>query len=160
MDLKAVAWADLILGTAQMLGGGLLTFVLGLNACGGWEAFTSTNADRLRMVLPAEAIPQLPWTGVLAGMSIVMLYYCGLNQFIVQRNLAARFLRDGGLGNGVCRVGLWLLVPVAIVMPGIMALQLYPQQLAENSDQAFPLLIRNLVRWGFGVSFSPQLLGP
>ena len=56
------------------------------------------NADKLHMILPANH-PDLPWTGIVSGMWIVIVYYCGLNQFIVQRNLAARTLRDGQLGN-------------------------------------------------------------
>jgi len=94
------------------------------------------------MVLPADH-PGLPWTGVLAGMWIVEVYYCGLNQFIVQRNLAARLLRDGQLGV-IFAAGLWLLVPFAIVMPGIMAAQLYGPELA-TPDEAFPTLMRRLV---------------
>jgi len=144
--LKAVAWADLIQGLA-LLAGGLFTFLLGLDACGGWEKFAAHNADRLHMVLPAEH-QDLPWTGVASGMWIVILYYCGLNQFIVQRNLAARTLRDGQLGM-VFAGGLWLLVPFAIVMPGVMSLQLYGDQVAAKPDQAFPLLIRNLIPDGF-----------
>lgn len=142
--LKAVAWADLFQGLALLLGG-LLTFVLGLHAIGGWEAFASANAERLHMVLPPEH-SQLPWTGVLSGMWIVILYYCGLNQFIVQRNLAAKTLRDGQLGV-IFAGALWLLVPFAIVMPGIMAGQLYPGELV-TPDEAFPTLIKNLVPAG------------
>ncbi len=91
--LKAVAWADLFQGMALLLGG-LAIFGMGLKACGGWQIFSTLNADKLHMILPAGH-PDLPWTGVLSGMSIVILYYCGLNQFIVQRNLAAKTLRDG-----------------------------------------------------------------
>jgi len=143
--LKAVAWADLFQGLA-LLAGGLATFYLGLDACGGWAAFTSANADRLHMVLPADHA-ELPWTGVASGMWIVTLYYCGLNQFIVQRNLAARTLRDGQLGV-IFAGGLWLLVPFAIVLPGIMAHQLYGDQMVRP-DEAFPTLIRSLVPAGF-----------
>src|SRR5690606_39150125 len=46
--LKAIAWADLVQGLA-LLAGGLLVFALGLNAVGGWKAFTGFNADRLHM---------------------------------------------------------------------------------------------------------------
>ena len=53
-----------------------------------------------------------------------MIYYCGLNQFIVQRNLAAKSLKHGQLGM-IFAGGLWLLVPFAMVMPGLMAQQLY-----------------------------------
>jgi len=139
--LKAVAWADLFQGGALILGG-VATFFLGLHACGGWEAFSTANADKLHMVLPADH-EGLPWTGVLSGMGIVIIYYCGLNQFIVQRNLAARTLRDGQLGV-IFAGALWLLIPFAIVMPGIMSYQLYGSEM-KSPDEAFPMLIRNLV---------------
>lgn len=97
------------------------------------------------MVLPPDH-PGLPWTGVVSGMGIVILYYCGLNQFIVQRNLAAKTLRDGQLGV-IFAGALWLLVPFAIVMPGIMSYQLYSDQMT-SPDEAFPTLICNLVPIG------------
>jgi SSS family solute:Na+ symporter len=143
--LKAVAYADLIQGVALLVGG-LLVFYLGLEACGGWAEFSSANADKLHMVLPADDA-DLPWTGVLGGMWIVLIYYCGLNQFIVQRNLAAKSLKDGQLGM-IFAGGLWLLVPFAIVMPGIMAFHLYPTELAETPDKAYPTLIANLLPSG------------
>ncbi len=130
--LKAVAWADLFQGLA-LLAGGVTIFFLGLHACGGWEQFSTTNTDKLHMVLPSEH-EGLPWTGVFSGMWIVMVYYCGLNQFIVQRNLAARTLRDGQLGV-IFAGALWLLVPFAIVMPGLMALGLYKADMAAEADK-------------------------
>lgn len=142
--LKAVAWADLFQGGGLLIGG-VTIFILALNACGGWDAFTETNADKLHMILPADH-EGLPWTGVFSGMWIVLVYYCGLNQFIVQRNLAAKTLRDGQLGV-IFAGALWLLVPFAIVMPGIMSFQLYGDQMAKP-DEAFPMLIRNLVPQG------------
>lgn len=142
--LKAIAWADLVQGVA-LLGGGLLVFFIGLDAVGGWNAFTAHNAAKLHMVLPADH-PDLPWTGIVSGMWIVIVYYCGLNQFIVQRNLAARSLRDGQLGM-IFAGGLWLLVPFAIVMPGLIAQQLYGEKLAK-ADEAFPTLIGDLMHPG------------
>ena len=76
-----------------------------------------------------------------------MLYYCGLNQFIVQRNLAAKSLKHGQLGM-VFAGGLWLLVPFAIVMPGLMARQLFADQLGGKSDAAFPTMITQLIQPG------------
>jgi SSS family solute:Na+ symporter len=142
--LKAVAWADLFQGCGLLIGG-IIIFFLGLKACGGWEQFSSNNADKLHMILPAGH-EGLPWTGVFSGMWIVILYYCGLNQFIVQRNLAAKTLRDGQLGV-ILAGALWLLVPFAIVIPGIMSNQLYGEQM-ELADEAFPMLIRNLIPQG------------
>jgi len=62
----------------------------------------------------------------------------------VQRNLAARTLRDGQLGM-IFAGALWLLVPFAIVMPGMMAATLYPAELAGKADAAYPTLVKNLV---------------
>jgi SSS family solute:Na+ symporter len=42
---------------------------------------------------------------------------------------------------------LWLIVPFAIVIPGIMAIQLYGSQL-PTADKAYPTLIRNLIPLG------------
>ncbi|MFH1999564.1 MAG: sodium/solute symporter, partial [Planctomycetota bacterium] len=142
--LKAVAWADLFQGAGLLLGG-IAVFVLGLDACGGWDDFTSCNSEKLHLILPADHAG-LPWTGVLSGMWIVIVYYCGLNQFIVQRNLAARSLRDGQLGV-IFAGALWLLVPFVVVMPGIMAVQLYGNDLLK-SDEAFPTLLQRLTPSG------------
>lgn len=139
--LRAVAFADLFLGTALLLGGAIV-FFLGLDKIGGWGSFAEANADKLHLILPADN-PDLPWTGVVGGMWIVILYYCGLNQFIVQRSLAAKSLSEGQLGV-IFAGALWLLVPFVIVMPGLMAHQLYADQLT-TSDEAFPTVIRNLM---------------
>jgi SSS family solute:Na+ symporter len=139
--LRAVAFADLFLGIALLVGGALV-FALGLDAVGGWDEFTRASADRLHLVLPADDA-DLPWTGVVGGMWIVILYYCGLNQFIMQRALAARSLREGQLGV-IFAGALWLLVPFVIVMPGLMADRLFGERLARP-DEAFPTLIRELM---------------
>jgi len=82
----------------------------------------------------------------LIGLWIPNFYYCGLNQFIVQRTLAAQNLRQGQLGI-IFAAALWLIVPFAIVFPGIMAVQLYGNQLV-TPDKAYPMLIRSLIPAG------------
>lgn len=142
--LKAVAWADLIQGAGLLLGG-CITLFLGLKAVGGWDAFVTHNADKLHMVLPADH-PYLPWTALLLGIWIPNFYYCGLNQFIVQRTLAAKTLRHGQMGI-IFAAALWVLVPFFVVMPGIIANQLYGADMS-SADQAYPTLIRNLIPAG------------
>jgi SSS family solute:Na+ symporter len=142
--LLAAVWADLFQGSALLLGG-LVTLGLGLAAVGGPAAFLHANASRLHMILP-RSHAELPWTVLLGGMWIPNLYYCGLNQFITQRTLAARSLGQGQ-GGIVLAAALWLLVPFAIVMPGAVAHQLYGSALARP-DQAYPMLIRELVPAG------------
>jgi SSS family solute:Na+ symporter len=142
--LRAVVWADLIQGSALIVGGAL-TMVLGFIAVGGVGHFFQANADRLHMILPSNH-PEIPWTALIIGLWIPNFYYWGLNQYITQRTLGAKSLRQGQLGV-IFAAGLKLLIPFIVVFPGIMALQLYRGQLA-TSDQAYPLLIKNLIPAG------------
>lgn len=143
--LKAVAWADLFQGSGLILGG-FITMVLGFKAVGGVSAFFSANADKLHMIMPADH-PVIPWTTLVVGLWIPNFYYWGLNQFITQRTLAAKSLRQGQLGI-IFAAFLKLTIPFIIIIPGIISYQLYKSQLTApgaTTDQAYPLLIRNLV---------------
>ncbi len=143
--LRAVVWADLIQGSALIIGG-IITMVLGFIAVGGVGNFLQTNADRLHMILPSDHI-EIPWTALIIGIWIPNFYYWGLNQYIMQRTLGAKSLRQGQLGI-VFAASLKLLIPFLVVFPGIIALQLYKDQLS-TADQAYPLLIKNLIPAGF-----------
>lgn len=142
--LKAVAWADLFQGSTLLVGGLVILFI-GLNAVGGWGSFVTENSDRLHMILPADH-PVLPWTALVIGLWIPNFYYWGLNQYITQRTLAAKTLRQGQLGI-MFAAGLKLLIPFIVVFPGIIAYQLYGDQL-PTADAAYPFLIRSLVPTG------------
>jgi len=142
--LRAVVWADLIQGSALIIGGAI-TMILGFIAVGGVDNFLQTNADKLHMILPSSHI-EIPWTALIVGIWIPNFYYWGLNQYIMQRTLGAKSLRQGQLGV-IFAAGLKLLIPFIVVFPGIMALQLYKDQLS-TADQAYPLLIKNLIPAG------------
>ncbi len=147
--LKAVAWADLFQGSALILGGAVV-LIFGFVAVGGVPEFFQANADKLHMILPSDH-PVLPWTALVIGLWIPNFYYWGLNQFITQRTLAAKTLRQGQLGV-LFAAFLKLIIPFIIVIPGIMAYQLYTDQLTgpgATTDAAYPLLIRNLIPAGF-----------
>jgi solute:Na+ symporter, SSS family len=145
--LKAVAWADLFQGSALIIGGAITTYI-GFKAVGGVDSFFEHNADKLHMVLPKEH-SILPWTALVIGLWIPNFYYWGLNQYISQRTLAAKSLRQGQYGI-IFAAGLKLLIPFIIIFPGLMAYQLYSDQMVGNAgtDAAYPLLIRNLVTPG------------
>lgn len=146
--LKAVAWADLFQGSALIIGGAI-TMVLGFIAIGGVGSFFSQNADKLHVILPGDH-DVLPWTALVIGLWIPNFYYWGLNQYISQRTLAAKTLKHGQLGV-LFAAGLKLIIPFIIIFPGIMALQLYADQLTgpgATTDAAYPLLIRNLIPVG------------
>jgi SSS family solute:Na+ symporter len=143
--LKAVAWADLFQGSGLILGG-IVTLILGLKAVGGIGSFFSANADKLHMIMPSDH-PVIPWTTLVVGLWIPNFYYWGLNQFITQRTLAAKSLKQGQFGI-IFAAFLKLTIPFIIILPGIMSWQLFRDQLTApgaTTDQAYPLLIRNLV---------------
>lgn len=143
--LKAVAWADLIQGSALIIGGLFVTFA-GLRAVGGLQPLLESQSDKFHLALPKDHM-SLPWTALLFGLWIPNLYYWGFNQFIVQRSLAAKSLKDGQLGV-LMAAGIQVVLPLIIVLPGIIAAELYSDQLTETTDAAFPLLIRNLIPAG------------
>jgi SSS family solute:Na+ symporter len=142
--LRAVVWADLIQGSALIIGG-VITMILGFIAVGGVSNFLQANADRLHMILPSDHI-EIPWTALVIGIWIPNFYYWGFNQYIMQRTLGAKSLRHGQRGV-IFAASLKLLIPFIVVFPGIMALQLYKDQLS-TADQAYPLLIKNLIPAG------------
>ncbi len=151
--LKAVVWADLMHGAALLIGGAIV-MILGFREVGGVTNFLETNADRLHMFLPADH-ERLPWTALIIGLWIPNFYYWGLNQFITQRTLGAKSLRQGQRGV-IFAAALKLFIPFIVVFPGIMAVQLYSDQLPlEKADQAYPLLLRNLLPTGLlGLMFA------
>ncbi len=147
--LRAVVWSDFIQGVAILLGGVMVLWI-GFDAVGegrgvieGAARFLEANRDRLHTALPADH-PEVPWTAVfIGGLWIAQFFYWGVNQFVVQRTLAARSLAEGQRG---VLFGAWLkiLVPFLICLPGILAVQLYGDQIT-HPDQAYPVLVRELL---------------
>ena len=151
--LGVVARTD-FLQVGVLVIGGAAVVVLGLDAVaeGGGAAEGATllwerNRDRFHAVLPASH-PELPWTGVFfGGLWIAALSYWGCNQYIIQRALAARSTDEARYGLLFAAL-LSLVVSVIIVLPGVIAADLYPEAITDR-DQAFPHLIRELLPAGW-----------
>ena len=154
--LKAVVWSDLLQGVALILGGIVVT-VLGFRAMGGIEPFLEAADGKLHTVLPWNH-PEMPWLAVfIGGLWIPNLFYWGLNQFITQRTLAARSLADGQRGlflAGFIKLG----IPIIIIFPGIMAAELFADQVT-NPDQAYPVMMRELLPAGLTGAMFAALFG-
>ena len=149
--LKAVVWSDMIQGSALLIGGSVVA-LLGLNAVGGLDLFLSENGDKLHTILPADH-PDIPWTAMLFGIWIPNFFYFGLNQFITQRTLGSKSLAHGQDGI-IFAAFIKLIIPFIIVFPGIMAFQLYSDQITTG-DQAYAILVQNLLPEGFrGIMFA------
>ena len=150
--LQAVLWADLVQGSALLLGGAVVAG-FALHSIGGWSAAMQYPevSGKMHMVLPAGH-PELPWTIFVLGIWIPNFYYWGLNQYITQRTLAAKNLREGQLGV-IFAASLKLVIPFLIVIPGIIAPVLFREKLhiaTETAvDQAYPMLIRELIGTGW-----------
>ena len=167
--LKAVVWADLFNGLGLIAGGILATF-LGFKALGalkgggadlawydqishGVSYFFQNAGEKLSAVKPFSD-PEVPWVAVfIGGLWIPQFFYWGLNQFISQRALGARSVSEGQKGM-MLAASLKLLMPFIIIFPGIMAFELYAEQIA-NKDSAYPHMLQQILPAGIrGLMFA------
>ncbi len=151
--LKAVVWSDLIQGAGLLLGGAVVT-VLAFVALGDGEGFfagtrTFMDANREGLHLVQEwNDPDLPGLALISGIWIPVMFYWGLNQFITQRTLAAGSLAEGQKGLFFA-AGIKLILPLIVVIPGMMAVQILGDKLsADQMDSAYPMLLRELLPVG------------
>ncbi len=154
--LKASVWADLLQGSALILGGAIIMYfafsqlgsvdeaatvadvstgevvIKQLDAQqGAFDRFMELNANRLNMFLPADD-HVLPWTALLLGLWIPNFYYWGLNQYITQRTLGSSSLSEGQKGI-VFSAFLKLVIPFVVVIPGIIAFNLFHHEMQLES---------------------------
>jgi SSS family solute:Na+ symporter len=158
--LKAVVWTDVIQVVVLILGG-LLASVLVLNAVGDggvWQGFTTLlerAPEKFDMILDRSnaEFKNLPGISVLiGGMWIANLYYWGTNQYIIQRALAAKSLKEAQKGT-VFAAFLKILLPLIVVVPGIAAFVLAAD--IAKPDEAYPWVLDNYVTVGFkGLAFA------
>ena len=104
-------------------------------ALNGGDAITATNAvgGKLHMIRPADD-GEIPWTALCLGLWIPNFFYWGLNQYIMQRTLASKSLAEGQMGV-VFAAGLKLLIPFVVLIPGILAYNLYRDDMRVGAEQ-------------------------
>ena len=108
-----------------------LNRMINLNA-GEVSGATNGIGGKLHMMREASD-PVMPWTVYLLGLWIPNFFYWGLNQYIMQRTLASKSLEEGQLGI-VFAAFLKLLIPFVVIIPGILAYNLYRGDLAAKAD--------------------------
>lgn len=172
--LSAVAWTDVVQVVLLVLGG-LITTLIALDNVtpaggigNGLVHIYDVAGDKFDMILDRSnpEFQNLPGIAVLiGGMWVANLYYWGFNQYIIQRTLAAKSLKESQKGI-VFAAFLKLIIPFIVVIPGIIAYVMYSQPAGTteiagvvdaftkegggtDNDNAYPWLISVFVTPGF-----------
>ena len=175
--LSAVAWTDIIQVVFLVLGGVVTTYLAldtvsqGEGVIEGLKAIYAAAPDRFEMILDRSnpEYNNLPGIGVLVGgLWVANLYYWGFNQYIIQRTLAAKSLKESQKGI-LFAAGLKLIIPFIVVIPGIAAYVIVndPEILASlgtdgaanipsagSADKAYPWLMQFLPTGFKGIAFA------
>ena len=145
--LKAVAFTDIIQVVLLIIGGLYLSYIT-LNMIGngagvveGFISLTEKAPEKFDMILSKDNpfYKDLPGITALIGAVWVLHFsYWGFNQYIIQRALAAKSIKEAQKGIAFAAI-LKLIMPIIVVLPGIAAAVLNPG--LENPDQAYPQLM-------------------
>ncbi|MBN2596836.1 sodium:solute symporter family transporter [Labilibaculum sp.] len=180
--LKAVAWTDVI-QVVFLVGGGLITAWFALDAVAGADGSAIDGfllvLDKVREVpgdlhfnmiinekLDANTFKDLPGLAVIFGaMWLTNIGYWGFNQYIIQKGLAAKNLKEAK--RGLLFAGyLKILIPIIVIIPGITAYVMFNHPdlngvvdglsgAIDKPDQAYPWLLRNFAPEGIrGLAFA------
>lgn len=158
--LKAVAVSDTI-NAIGLLVGGLLIPVFGLMEIGdgsildGITTLSSNNPEKFDSI--GGPTNSIPFATIFTGMMLVQLFYWGTNQQIIQRALAAKNLKEGQKGLLLASF-IKILGPIIVVLPGIIAYQLFDGSI-ENADQAYPMLVNRVLPASLLGFFAAVLFG-
>ena len=158
--LRAVVYTDTVQTAVLLIGSIFITF-FGLSKLGGWselQLICRQNASNFALWRP-NTNPDFPWLGVLIASPIIGIWYWCTDQYIVQRALSAKDLRNarrGALWGAFLKV--W---PVMIfVVPGLIAYALHQKGLitiptkmtdgreALDGDRVFAVMVSSLLPAG------------
>ena len=155
--LRAVVYTEVMQTFLLLIGSVFITF-FGLEMLGGWgelKMVLADNADQFALWRP-NSDPNFPWLGVMIASPIIGIWYWCTDQYIVQRTLSARSLKDarrGAIFGGFLKV--W---PVFIfLVPGMIGYALQskgllpiPVDVDGNvlGDMVFPTMVANLLPVG------------
>ncbi|HJM16432.1 MAG TPA: sodium/sugar symporter, partial [Flavobacteriales bacterium] len=175
--LSAVAWTDVIQVVFLVIGGFITTYLAldtvssGEGVIEGLKGIYNAAPEKFDMILDKSnpEFDNLPGIAVLVGgMWVANIYYWGFNQYIIQRTLAAKSLKESQKGI-VLAAGLKMILPLIIVIPGIAAYVIVndPVLLSslgqegllnmpsnETADKAYPWLLQFLPTGLKGVAFA------
>lgn len=112
-----------------------------------------TSYDRLSVIQPISH-KVTPWPNLILGVFTISIWYNCLNQFMIQRVLAAKSSYHARMGI-VFAGYLKILIPLIIVVPGLILFALYPEVLSlewnavkPEADKGYIHLIQLLIPVG------------
>ena len=149
--MRAVVYTE-ALQTFILIAGALSVTLIGLNheAIGGWNGLRSIiGNEHFNMWKPIDH-PQYPWTGMVFGGAIVGIWYWCTDQYIVQRVLTAKNLKEGR--RGAIWGGFLKILPVFLfLVPGMIAFALSKEGILEyeSPNEVLPVMVRTLLPDGF-----------
>ncbi len=138
--MRAVVNTSIFQGFVLLIGASVLAG-FGLYAIGGVSVLKAQLPESYFSLFLSASDAELPWTGMVLGAPILAFWYWCSDQYILQRILSAKNIsaaRKGTMLTGVLK----LLPIILFVLPGIIAVALYP---GINGDDAFPTLLSNAV---------------
>jgi len=155
--LRAVVYTE-VAQTGLLLFGSLFITLFGLQQLGGWgelKIVLGENADRFALWRPMSD-PDFPWLGIMIASPVVGIWYWCTDQYIVQRTLAARSLKEarrGAIFGGMLKV-----LPIFIfLVPGMIGYALHTKGIitiparadgSMNGDMVFPTMVAELLPAG------------
>ena len=134
--LRAVAVMDTYSGVG-ILGLALLIVFLALGAVN--YDLSDVPAERLTMIGAADS--PIPFHTLFTGMIFIQIFYWSTNQNLTQRAMAAPTVREAQKGVMAAAIIRILIVPPIVVIPGIVAYQLF----GDVGDQAYGRLIATVL---------------
>ena len=168
--MKSVLWTE-AMHVPVLLGGSLVLLIVGLIQVGGLGPLLAANESTRHLWAPLQDahgftwLPRdwsflmdnqdahLPWLGVLLASPIIGVWYWCTDQYIAQRVLTGKTLKESR--RGTIFAAYLKMAPVFIfLLPGMIAVALFKQhfpgfeQIGTNPQGAFPMLVSSLLPVG------------
>ncbi len=149
--MRAVVYTE-ALQTIVLIAGAFAVTWIGLHheSIGGWSGLKDiVGSEHFNMWKPIDH-PKYPWTGMVFGGAIVGIWYWCTDQYIVQRVLSAKDLKEGR--RGAIWGGLLKILPVFLfLVPGMVAFALSKNGVLtyESPNEVLPVMVKTLLPAGF-----------
>jgi len=163
--MKSVLWTE-AMHVPVLLTGSTVLLIVGLAKIGGMDALRAANPETIHLWRPlsttaaTQGFPGFlfdpsatPWLGVLLCSPIIGLWYWCTDQYIVQRVLTGKSLKESR--RGTIFASYLKLSPLFIfLLPGMIAVALYKagtpgfESIGQNPQGAFPVLVSSLLPVG------------